>query len=111
MSINTAIAAKNEKHLSKLIRLNGKVDTYKNHIDYFHNAGTLSLRTFEETKIKPMSRLAFHRANQKEQDAHEEKMRLGGMITVYLVNNFDLGKIAYDYAMNLSTLHSTPGAK
>src|SRR5690606_10885445 len=52
-----------------------------------------------------MSRAAFNRATNEEQRAHAAKQRAAGKKTVYLVNDYDLGKTAYDYAAHLIALH------
>ncbi len=64
-------------------------------------SGRLVLDTFEEDKIKPLTRSQFNRATGREQDLHEARIKAGGKKTVYLVSNIDLGKLAYDYAQHL----------
>ena len=59
------------------------------------------LTTEEVNKIKDMSRREFNRADNREQAAHEQKVREGGKKNVYYVGDYDLGKTAYDYAMSL----------
>ena len=60
------------------------------------NGGELGIR--EEDVIKPMSRMASLRASLYDEDEHEKRVREGGKKNVYYVANYDLGKIAYDYA-------------
>ena len=60
--------------------------------------------TREEPKIKPLSRTAFNRADNREQRAHEEKMKAAGNKTVYSVGDYDLGRTAHDYAVHLIEL-------
>lgn len=79
----------------------GEVMTARDRVEALWKSGELSVSTYEENKIKPMSRSQFNRATQREQDAHEKKVREGGKITVYQVNGSDLGKTAYDYAQHL----------
>ena len=79
----------------------GEVMTARERVESLWKSGELSVSTHEENKIKPMSRSQFNRATQREQDAHEKKVREGGKITVYQVNGSDLGKTAYDYAQHL----------
>lgn len=90
------------ERLAKQWRFDGdKVMTARERIESLWKAGELSVSTYEENKIKPMSRAQFNRATQREQDAHDKKVREGGKVTVYQVNGSDLGKTAYDYAQHL----------
>lgn len=84
--------------LSKPIQLNGEYfPTLKEAVrKLVANGG--ALRILQEDVVKPMSRLAYHRADYDEQSAHEKKVREGGKKNVYCVSDYDLGKIAYDYA-------------
>jgi hypothetical protein len=95
------VAELTRKALDKLVRIDGAERSIREHIDGWSAEGTLSASSYEEWKIKDMSRQAFNRATQAEQDAHARKQRQGGKKTVYLVNDFDLGKIAHDYAQYL----------
>jgi hypothetical protein len=83
--------------LGKQVRLKGKADTVKNHVRALVSDGAKT-ESYEEDRIKPMSRMAFFRADAKTQEEHEKRVREGGKKTVYLVEGFDLGKVAYDYA-------------
>ena len=87
--------------LNKQWRFDGVVMTARERIESLWRDGKLALKTYEENKIKPMSRRDFNRASQREQDAHENKMREAGTKTVYVVSESELGKIAYDYAQHL----------
>ncbi len=84
--------------LNALVRVDGEADTIKSHVEKMVAAGRVELATREEPKIKPMSRTEYNRASQREQEAHEKRMREAGTKTVYTVNGYDLGKTAYDYA-------------
>lgn len=92
-------AARIKRVLSRKFRFsNGQVLSRRQRVEALHREGTLVVDTYEEPRIKPMSRLAFFRAEAHEQDAHERRMKEAGNKTVYIVNHSDLGKIAYDYA-------------
>lgn len=65
--------------------------------------------TSEENRIKPMSRMAYFRAGQKEQDAHERKIKEAGKEKVYSLVASDgtylpIGSYAYEYAKYLYAL-------
>lgn len=99
MAPNTAALA--AKALDKLVRWRDKVASVREHIEAWHKAGELKVSTTQEPRIKPMSRTTFNRASQRQQDAHEKRMKEAGNKTVYWVNNIDLGKTAFDYASHL----------
>ncbi len=99
MAPNTAALA--AKSLDKLVRFRDKVASVREHIEAWHKDGALEVSTTQEPRIKPMSRTAFNRASQREQDAHEKRMKEAGNKTVYWVNDIDLGKTAHDYAAHL----------
>lgn len=83
--------------LSALIRVDGVIKTKKRMVDDKVAAGeTTSLS--EEDRIKPMSRTAFNRANNRDQDAHAKRVRDGGKVSVYQLGDSVIDKIAYDYA-------------
>jgi hypothetical protein len=94
-------AARMKEALGKQLRFDGVVMTVRERVESLHAAGKLTVETFEEPRVKPMSRLAFFRATQAEQSAHEKRMREAGTRTEYLVNGSVLGKTAYDYAQHL----------
>ena len=87
--------------LNKQWRFDGVVMTARDRIESLWRDGKLAVSTYEENKIKPMSRRDFNRASQREHDAHEKKMREAGTKTVYVVSESELGKIAHDYAQHL----------
>lgn len=92
-----------KKQLGKVYRFSdGTVLSVQQRVEYLAATGQLELETFEEDKIKPMSRMAFFRATNKEQAEHERRVKAAGKVTVFLVNGSNLGKIAYDYARFLS---------
>lgn len=77
------------------------IRSVREQVEWLDENGTLEVGSFDEPKIKPMSRTQFNRATQREQDAHEKKMRDAGTKTVYLVSGSEIGKYAYDYAQHL----------
>ena len=86
--------------LNKEVNYKGKVTTIKELVrSKVKNGETTS--TEEEDKIKPMSRIAYFRADNKRQAEHDKKVKEGGKVTVYYVGNTNLGKTAYDYANHL----------
>ena len=79
------------KALDKQYRFDGVVRSVREQVEWLSANGALEVSTFEEPKIKPMSRTQFNRATQREQDAHEKNMREAGTKTVYLVGGAELG--------------------
>ena len=94
-------AGKLKASLAKQYRFDGEVMTVQERVESLHKSGNLQVSSFEEPKIKPMSRTQFNRADNREQAAHERKMREAGNKTVYLVGESDIGKTAHDYAKHL----------
>lgn len=90
-----------KKELNKQISIDGRADTIRGHIERWASRNDLVLSQYKENKVKPMSSSEFFNASHAEQVAHEKRMKQAGTKTVYLVNNFDLGKIAHDYAAHL----------
>ena len=96
------------KSLQALARIDGEVKSIRDHVRAMVADGNVELSTREESKIQPMSRAAFNRADGRQQAAHEAKMKAAGSKTVYLVNGRDLGKTGYDYAAHLRDKPTTP---
>lgn len=94
-------AGKLKASLAKQYRFDGEEMTVQERVESLHKSGNLQVSSFEEPKIKPMSRTQFNRADNREQAAHERKMREAGKKTVYLVGESDIGKTAHDYAKHL----------
>jgi hypothetical protein len=92
--------AKAVEALNKAVQVDGKPTTIKAQVKKLVEAGELAT-TEQHDKIKPMTRTQFNRATQKEQDAHDNRVKEAGKKTVYYVGDFDLGKTAYDYAQYL----------
>jgi len=82
------------KELSKLSRRDGIIKTKA----AFIRGGAFELLAYEENKIQPMTTKRFFRSTALEQRQHEEKVKKAGTKTVYLVDGWDVGKIAYEYA-------------
>lgn len=65
-------------------------------------------------KIKPMTRVQFNRADQREQDDHEKKIKDGGKVTEYGLWKDDggtqIGRYEYDYANYLIGQKDAPAA-
>jgi len=91
-----------EKSLQKKWNIEGKHQTAKQYIEDSIKSGKLELETQEENRIKDMTRMQNFRASNEQQQAHEAKVKAGGKVTKYLINGYDFGKIAYDYAQHLS---------
>ena len=90
--------------LNKLTKVNDKIVTRKKMIEDLVTTGATT-STREESRVQPMSRTAFNRANQAEQDAHEKRIRNAGTKRVYSITNpvntgswYDITKTEYDYA-------------
>lgn len=96
------------KDLDAQIRIDGVVNTKRGHIKNMLKSGELKTSTIEEPKIKPMSRARFNRATAAEQRDHERRMAEAGNKTTYLVNDYELGKTAYDYANHLLQSQAQP---
>ena len=90
-------------HLSSLIRFQGLEQTRAEMVQrLIAQGGKFEAR--EEPKVKPLSRMAFFRADNHQQRAHEKRMKEGGMKTVHICILpdgvfYDVTKIQYDYAL------------
>ena len=93
--------------LNKDVRIDGKVMTLREAVEMLVARGE-ELTTEEEPKIKPMSRREFNRADNRQQESHEKRMKEAGNKTVYYIGGYDLGKTAYDYALTLQQGKPTP---
>lgn len=103
------------KALNVLTRIDGQVVTRKKMLENLVEAGATT-NTREENKIKPMSRRAYFSADQREQEAHEKRMREAGSKTVYMITNpgggsgsfYEIAKTEYDYTNFLIGKKATP---
>ena len=100
VGMNDMAAGKARESLKKLVKYKDQAVTIKEAVEQLVEAGELAT-TEQHDKVKPMTRTQFNRATQKEQDAHEKRVKEAGKKTVYYVGDFDLGKTAYDYAQYL----------
>jgi hypothetical protein len=113
--INGFLVGKDEKTkaliriaLDKLYKIDGETVNARDFIDKKHETSELETRIREENVIKDMSRSAYNNATQEQQDAHEKKQREAGTKKVYIVNSYELGKIAYDYAIHINKGANVP---
>jgi len=90
-----------QKSLNKLWNIDGKHQTTKQYVEDAVKSGTLELDSYDENRIKDMTRQQFNRATNEQQQRHEQRIKDGGKVTKYLVNGLELGKTAYDYAAHL----------
>ena len=81
----------------------GRSMSIRERIEELHGKGEISTRTYTEPKVKPLTRTQSNRADNREQEAHRKKMEAAGDVTVYIVNDMKMGKIAFDYANHLKT--------
>lgn len=102
MADMTAVkAGQVDKALSKKINIDGTVATIAEHIERWDKDGTLATSTSEVNKYKGVSRRAYNRMDAAQQRAEDERVKNGGTKTEYYVNDYSLGKTAYDYAQYL----------
>jgi hypothetical protein len=97
--------------LSKQMRLDGKVDSIKGHVERMHHSGDLELSSYDEPKIKDMSKRQHFNATNEQQEAHREKQKSAGMQTVHLTGGWALGKTAHEYAQHLKSKAPAPAAE
>lgn len=81
-----------KKTLLTQIRYKDVVMTRQEFVDCLLKEG-LTPRTRQEDKIQPMSRMAFFRANNEQQRAHDQKVKDAGKATVYYVGGYEVGAI------------------
>lgn len=63
----------------------------------------LTPRTTEEDRIQPMSSMAYFRASNEQQRAHEDRIREGGKKTVHHVGDLEVGSFEHAYANFLAS--------
>ena len=98
----TALGASSaEKSLNKKYKFDGEAMSVAEFVERHANDDTLALSTSEVNKYKGASRSAWNRMSEAEQKADEERVKNSGTKTVYMVNGYDLGKTAYEYAQHL----------
>jgi len=93
-----------ESTLATKLRYNWEVLTKKEYIEK-RIEQWYTTKVYSEDKIKPMSRRAFFRADQRTQDAHEQRVIEWGKKNVYSIHKDNMSsnitKIEYDYAEHL----------
>jgi len=90
-----------KKHLEKVYIFKAGTMSIRQMVEFWHKNNKLSDDSFEivsETKIKELSRLQYFRLDQRAQEAHEKRVREGGFVSIYFVNNTNIGKIGFDYS-------------
>lgn len=105
ISVNRGLSITERKAnatLAKDVKINGQQMSLRQAVEMLVKRGD-KLTTEEEPKIKPMSRSEFNRADARQQQAHETRMKEAGNKTVYYIGGYDLGKTAYDYAQTLNS--------
>lgn len=105
-NIEKAQAARQVSALNTLTRYHNRAMTRKESIETIVQLEHGKPYTYEDHKIQPMSRKAFFKATQREQDNHAQRMRDAGKKICYAVKMpegsfFTVPKIAYDYACEL----------
>lgn len=93
--------ARTDAALDKQVRENGEVLTRRQWVERKVAEG-LKTKITQEDRIKPMSRMAFFRANNEEQRAHDRKVKEAGKKDVYWIGDYEVTKIEHDYANALS---------
>ena len=98
----TALGASNaEKALGKKVKIEDKNYTVADYVEQAVQSGTIELRTKEVPKYKGVSRRKWNQMDNAQQQAEQERIKNSGTTTEYYINDYNLGKIAYDYAQFL----------
>ena len=98
----TALGASSaEKALSKKVKIEDKNYTIAEYVEQAVQSGTIELRTSEVPKYKGVSRRKWNQMDTAQQQAEQERIKNGGTTTEYYINDYNLGKVAYDYAQYL----------
>jgi hypothetical protein len=105
--MTAARAARIEKHLNTTIRFRGEFIPCRVWLERLAALGG-KLRTRQVLKIKDMTRTAFNRASQREQDDHARQQKEAGKkdsLEILLPDGifFEVGKIEADYFSSLMT--------
>ncbi len=83
--------------LLKLVRYKGSVLTASEFVEALLAEG-FQISISLEDKLKPMSRLAYFRATNEQQRAHERKVKEAGQKTVYNLGPFEIGAFQHAFA-------------
>lgn len=98
----TKLGASNaEKALSKKVKIEDKNYTIAEYVEQVVQSGKIELRTSEVPKYKGVSRRKWNQMDTAQQQAEQERIKNGGTVTEYYINDYNLGKTAYDYAQYL----------
>lgn len=98
----TALGASSaEKALSKKVKIEDKNYTIAEYVEQAVQSGKIELRTSEVPKYKGVSRRKWNQMDTAQQQAEQERIKNGGTTTEYYINDYNLGKVAYDYAQYL----------
>lgn len=93
-----------QNHLDQQLFVSGKLMTRRQMVEFLLAEGWKPIAT-EIDRVKPMSRIAFFRADQWAQDAHEARIKAAGKKTVYSMQRddriYDITKIQYEFALSL----------
>ena len=96
--------------LDKQVRDNGEYMTRRQWVERKVSEG-MKTRVTQEDRIKPMSRMAYFRATNEEQRAHERRIKDAGKKDVYWIGDYEVTKIEHDYANTLSASPDAPKSK
>lgn len=98
----TALGASSaEKALNKKVKIEDKTYTIAEYVEQAVQSGKIELRTSEVPKYKGVSRRKWNQMDAAQQQAEQERIKNGGTVTEYYINDYNLGKTAYDYAQYL----------
>jgi hypothetical protein len=97
-----------KKVLKKWVRYQGKILETARFVEILIAEGRVP-RASEEDRIKPMSRMAYFRADNNEQDEHERKIKAAGVKKVFDLVSSDgrsmrIGDYGYAYAQYVRAL-------
>ena len=93
--------ARTDAALDKQVRENGEVLTRRQWVERKVAEG-LKTKVTQEDRIKPMSRMAYFRANNEEQRAHDRKVKEAGKKDVFWIGDYEVTKTEHDYANALT---------
>ena len=99
--------ARADAALDKQVRENGEVLTRRQWVERKVAEG-LKTKVTQEDRIKPMSRMAYFRANNEEQRAHDRRVKEAGKKDVFWIGDYEVTKTEHDYA---NALASPPNAE
>ncbi len=94
-------ASSAEKALNKKVKIEDKNYTIAEYVEQAVQSGKIELRTSEVPKYKGVSRRKWNQMDTAQQQAEQERIKNGGTVTEYYINDYNLGKVAYDYAQYL----------